>query len=115
VAIFLDNARSPGGGEGPDAVVERPISLAASLAVHRAARGQGVDLAVRGATGPSVEPGGSPERLLRFLGLLEYEDATAPRPFGRLPRGEAVLVAHADRTAGFEGRVVAVAAGEGAG
>jgi uncharacterized protein (DUF58 family) len=107
--IYLDHRRradAPAGERDP--TVERAISVAASLALERAAAGQGVHLAVPGETAPRIDPGGSPERLLRFLALLVAADAGETAAFGRLPVGEPILVADRSRTAGFAGAVIAV-------
>ena len=109
LCIYLDNARTPDHqDEEVDLVVERAISIAATLVVERSAAGQGVYLSVRGGAAPQVAPGSSPDRLLRHLALLPYADAEAPPAFERLPRGEALLVGAASRAAGFEGSVIAL-------
>lgn len=111
LCVYLDNARSQETPEGRDPVLERAISVAASIVVERTAAGQGVDLAVRGDVGPSVPPGGSPERLLLFLALLDYAPADDPPPLGRLPAGESVLIAESSRAGGFNGSVIALERG----
>jgi len=55
-----------------------------------------------------VAPKGRTDRLMRFLALLEYAPRDEPPPLGRLPSGEAVLVAHPSRAGGFEGGVVPI-------
>lgn len=109
LCIYLDNARSEGSpAEGRDPVLERAISVAASLVVDRTAKGQGVNLAVRGDVAPSVPPGSPPDRLLRFLALLDYAPAEQPPPLGRLPAGERVLIADSCRVLGFAGDVISI-------
>lgn len=109
LCIYLDNARSASSVEGGrDPVVEKAISIASSLAIERSSAGQGVSLAVRGDVGPSVQRGGSPDRLLRFLALLDYAPAEDPPPLGRLPSGESVLIAESSRATGFDGALIVV-------
>jgi uncharacterized protein (DUF58 family) len=110
VCVYLDNARSEGVAEGDaDPIVERAISIAASVVAQRAALGQGVYLSARGEAAPPLLPGHSPDRLLRFLALLGYAPADDPPPFVRLPRGgEPLLIAEASRTGGFDGAVIAL-------
>lgn len=108
LAIYLDNARSRGVAEGGvDPVVERAISIAASLVTERAALGQGVYLSTRSGAPPPLLPGHPPDPLLRFLALLAYAPPDDPPPFARLPRGgEPLLIAEASRAGGFEGAVI---------
>ena len=109
LCIFLDNARSSNSpADERDPIVEKAISIAASLVSERAAAGQGVSLAVRGEVGPGVPRGGSPDRLLKFLALLEYAPRENPPPLGRLPSGESVLIAESRRAKGFDGALIVV-------
>lgn len=109
LCIYLDNARTKHkSDDGIDPVVERAISIAASLVVERSAAGQGLYLAVRGEMAPKVSPGSSPERLLRYLSLLEYAEAEDPPAFSRLPPGEAVMISPSPGASGFEGSVIAL-------
>jgi len=108
LCVYLDNSRTSPTTDGRDPYVEKAISIAASLVVERTASGQGVSLAVRGDVGPSVPSGGSPERLLRFLALLDYAPAEDPPPLGHLPMGESVLITESGRAKGFDGAVIVV-------
>ncbi len=109
LCIYLDHRRRQDATEGsPDPTVERAIAVTASLALERAAAGQSIHLAVRGAVAPQIHPGSSPDRLLRYLALLEEADANNAEPFGQLPIGEAILVAETSRATGFDGAVIAI-------
>lgn len=107
LCIYLDNSRTRELAEDEvDPIVERAISIAATLVVERTATGQGVYLAVRGEVAPHVTPGSSPDRLLKYLALLEYAHLDEPPPFSQLPPGEAVLISLSARAGSFDGSVI---------
>ena len=110
LCIYLDNARSPDSDPAsPDPAVERAISVASSIVVERTTAGQSIQLSTRGDVGPSVTPGASPDRLLRFLALLPVLDASeSETPFGRLPHGETLMIARSARVGSFDGAVIAI-------
>ena len=104
--LYLDNTRTASSSDDQqDPIVEQVISIATSLVLTRLAAGQGIHLAVRGKVGPSVAPGTSPDRLLRFLALLDYAPRDATPAFPQLPHGEAILVTAEAQN--FDGAIIA--------
>lgn len=95
LTLSLDNARPKDADEAWDHAFEEAVSRTASLAASALSRGAAVDVVVRGARSPLVQPGTPPDPIWRFLALLEtcaLEDARPMEAGSRGGRSHAVPV-----------------------
>lgn len=91
LALELDNAApgeatDDGGRAAWDAAFEDAISRAAALARRALEEGASVEVLVRGARSPVVDPGHAPDPIFRFLALLGSQPAATSPPLARPSR-----------------------------